>query len=185
MNRKTPLFLAALAVACAVPVAAQTVANGPYYATPSWDQTLPVATRFIVLSNLAHRAVLDRETGLVWEREPSNLRYPQVPPAGTFGGFYAPERCLSATTGGRMGWRLPSAAELTSLMDPTQATPGLPAGHPFDLGGSLSFWSATRYFPERFPAAYRTVSSSGVFGAADGLIPIAVWCVRGGALAGN
>ena len=31
------------------PVAAQT--NGPYYATPSWDQQLPVSQRFIVLSN--------------------------------------------------------------------------------------------------------------------------------------
>jgi hypothetical protein len=30
---------------------AETVANGPYYANPSWDQTLPSNTRFIVLSN--------------------------------------------------------------------------------------------------------------------------------------
>jgi len=44
---------------------AQTTANGPYYATPSWDQTMPAATRFIVLSNMASEAVLDRETGLV------------------------------------------------------------------------------------------------------------------------
>lgn len=39
--------------------------------TPSWDQTLPSATRFIVLSNFASAAVLDLETGLVWERPPS------------------------------------------------------------------------------------------------------------------
>src|ERR1044071_6059779 len=43
---------------------AQTTSAGPYYATPSWDQTLPVATRFIVLSNFNSEAVLDRETGL-------------------------------------------------------------------------------------------------------------------------
>src|SRR5262249_23927325 len=43
---------------------------GRYYATPSWDQTLPASTRFIVLSNFNSQAVLDRETGLVWERTP-------------------------------------------------------------------------------------------------------------------
>ena len=50
---------------------AQTTAPGPYYATPSWDQQLPAATRFIVLSNWNSAAVLDRETGLVWERSPA------------------------------------------------------------------------------------------------------------------
>jgi hypothetical protein len=45
------------------PAGAATTANGPYYATPSWDQTLPASTRFIVLSNFASEAVLDRETG--------------------------------------------------------------------------------------------------------------------------
>src|SRR5215510_1444756 len=49
---------------------AQTVSNGPYYATPSWDQTLPPNTRFIVLSNMNSAAVLDRETGLVWQKTP-------------------------------------------------------------------------------------------------------------------
>jgi len=50
---------------------AQTTSNGPYYATPSWDQKLQCDTqatcpRFIVLSNWGGAAVLDRETGLVW-----------------------------------------------------------------------------------------------------------------------
>jgi hypothetical protein len=39
--------------------------NGPYYPTPSWDQKLPAATRFVVLTNWNREAVLDRETGLV------------------------------------------------------------------------------------------------------------------------
>ncbi len=51
-------------------VLAQTTANGPYYATPSWNQQLPASTRFIVLANWSNAAVLDRETGLVWERSP-------------------------------------------------------------------------------------------------------------------
>jgi hypothetical protein len=45
---------------------------GPYYATPSWDQTLTASKRFIVLSNMNNAAILDKETGLVWEQMPSN-----------------------------------------------------------------------------------------------------------------
>jgi hypothetical protein len=48
--------------------------NGSYYANPSWDQELPAAQRFIVLSNLNNEAVLDRETGLVWQRTPGSVR---------------------------------------------------------------------------------------------------------------
>jgi hypothetical protein len=63
------LLLPLLTALCAA-ASAQTVANGPYYATPSWDQTLPAATRFVVLSNMNAEAVLDRETGLVWRKTP-------------------------------------------------------------------------------------------------------------------
>ena len=65
------ILIALVAVLLSTPVFAQTVANGPYYATPSWDQTLPANTRFIVLANFDNQAVLDRETGLVWHRAPS------------------------------------------------------------------------------------------------------------------
>lgn len=109
------------ATVLSVPVAlAQTVANGPYYATPSWDQTLPAATRFIVLSNMNNEAVLDRETGLVWQASPSTdfLVVPRD----------ALRRCRAATTGGRGGWRLPTWAELTSLWD---ANKSLVSGAPF------------------------------------------------------
>lgn len=41
--------------------------NGPYYATPSWDQKLDPSVRFIVLANWNNEAVLDRETGIVWQ----------------------------------------------------------------------------------------------------------------------
>src|SRR5689334_6098081 len=61
-------------------VNAQTTAAGPYYATPSWDQTLPASTRFIILSNFTSEAVLDRDTGLVWERSPSTLLFDGAPP---------------------------------------------------------------------------------------------------------
>ncbi len=103
---------------------AQTTANGPYYATPSWDQTLPAATRFIILSNFNSAAVLDRNTGLVWEKSPD---------ATTTTWDSARFFCLNRTTGGQKGWRLPSVHELASLIDPSVAPPGptLPPGHPF------------------------------------------------------
>src|SRR5262245_51000289 len=69
---------------------------GPYYATPSWDQTLPTETRFIVLTNMASAAVLDRETGVVWER---------LPGPTPLNWFDAHLYCNDVTTGGRMGWR--------------------------------------------------------------------------------
>ena len=65
-----------LATFAVTPAHAQTTANGPYYAMPSWDQQLPASTRFIVLSNWNSEAVLDRETGLVWERAPDRTRSP-------------------------------------------------------------------------------------------------------------
>ena len=71
MNRPrvaTTICIALTLVLCSVRSAdAQTASAGPYYATPSWDQT-PSSTRFVVLSNWNNEAVLDRETGLVWEK---------------------------------------------------------------------------------------------------------------------
>src|SRR5215831_4870597 len=136
---------AALLALVASPAAADTV--GPYYAPPSWDQQLPASTRFVVLSNWVDSnfpsggaAVLDRETGLVWERSPS---------ATLFAWEIAQFHCNQLGVGNRLGWRLPTLQELTSLVDPTVAFPGptLPAGHPFTNVQSTNlqfdYWSAT------------------------------------------
>ena len=44
---------------------------GPYYALPAWDQKKAAVNRFVVLTNWNSQAVLDKETGLVWERTPA------------------------------------------------------------------------------------------------------------------
>ena len=105
-------------------------AAGPYYASPSWDQTLACTSssnclRFVVLSNFNSAAVLDRETGLVWERTPSFPNHLTTRLGAVI-------TCWEATTGGRKGWRLPRVEEFMSLADLSTAPNGpLPAGHPF------------------------------------------------------
>ena len=83
--------------------------------------------------------MLDRETGLVWQRTP------EVP--GRASNFPdAVSACYVAATGGRKGWRLPTPEELLSLVDPTQSNPALPPGHPFQQV-LIFYWSATTLFP--------------------------------------
>ena len=149
---------------------------GPYYATPSWDQKLQCDTtatcpRFIVLSNWASAAVLDRETGLVWEKSPDQTRYIW---------YSANSLCINKDISGRKGWRLPSVQELVSLIDST-AFPTLPPGHPFVGVQTSSYWSVTSRPTEAGAGGWVASFSSGSAGAADKInSPNFVWCVRSG-----
>jgi len=164
------------------PVDAQS-ANGSYYAMPSWDQSLTASMRFIILTNFNSEAVLDRETGLVWERTPHTGTIVAGQPPGTFADYAAVD-CMTRKIGGRFGWRLPSMQEFYSLVDGTQTPLALPAGHPFvGITGGIfnSFWSAT---------VSRLGDGTDIFvmdfTAPNGFIlgpPTSterVWCVRGG-----
>jgi hypothetical protein len=162
-------------VAFATLAPAQTTSNGPYYATPSWDQQLPASTRFIVLLNWASAAVLDRETGLVWEQSPDTTPHSQSL-AGSF--------CANKNVGGRKGWRLPSFVELASLVDPANSSPALPTGAPFANVTPLDyFWTATTFAGDPTQAwAVRFGSSAvgnGPVGFAPKTNPFLGWCVRG------
>jgi len=157
----------------AIPAEAATAA-GPYYATPSWDQTLPANTRFIVLTNMNSEAVLDRETGLVWEKSPTAP--PTVP--NTFNWEDGQIHCNRLTVGNRLGWRLPTVQELASLVDPTQANPALPTGHPF-IVRSASYWSATTYAGNASVAWFVAFDLGLVVGIDKSNVNY-VWCVRGG-----
>ena len=86
--------------------------------------TIANCPRFLVLTNWNNEAVLDKETGLVWERSPATT---------THTWSEARFQCTARTTGNRKGWRLPSIHELASLVHPSVASPGptLLAGHPF------------------------------------------------------
>jgi hypothetical protein len=178
-----------LALGLTSTVTAQTVANGPYYAMPAWDQTLPPAQRFIVLANFNQEAVLDRETGLVWQRTAYAF---SAPNPGSASGV-----CKGATTGNRLGWRLPTINELQSLFDPT-VTPvpfqaPLPAGHPFTLNLPNTFWVLWTATPEinspsTFHVAGWVAGSMGagfsVYGFRTTDTSGRVLCVRGGLMSG-
>ncbi len=153
---------------------------------PSWDQTLPAndgaangcnSTRFKCVMGGA--AVLDKQTGLVWEQSPDTTRH--VWEDKSSAPVDARRHCLRRGTGGQMGWRLPSVHELTSLVVPGNpaGTPDLPAGHPFSNGQSSGYWSASTNVEDPTFAWVVNFSNGNVFTfnkTGSGF----VWCVRGG-----
>jgi hypothetical protein len=136
---------------------------------PTWSQIL-TTNRFV--SVLGGAGQLDRETGLVWATAPdSTLR------VDGDAIFY----CNTLYLGGRGGWRLPTVAELYSLVDKSNANPALPAGHPFTNVQPDLYWSSTYWGS--------TTALVWVVNMGDGTVDYIVsdistyhylWCVRGG-----
>ena len=137
-----------------------------------WDQALPVAQRFVILPAFNSDAVLDNETGLVWEKSPQST---------TVASSNARLTCANKAIGGRKGWRLPSLSELASLVDPSVGSPGptLPAGHPFLAVQSANYWSASAHAEN--PALIWGVGfNNGVVLGLSKNFDQRAWCVRGG-----
>ena len=179
--------------------------RGPNYHTRSWALTLTCTAddcpRFVQLSNFSGQvcdtviflcfpgpvAVLDRETGLVWERTPDATRRNRRQAASA---------CHNKEIGGRKGWRLPTISELASLVDPSRSNPALPEGHPFNgvrFGPAVfqsRYWSSSA-FPEEvrlvlppFPVTVDTevmnMATGSVTTAHSTGSTLMTWCVRGG-----
>jgi len=86
---------------------------------------------------LGGAAYLDNETGLTWEQTPLSKTVPYTPSAYTD----AEANCYGAVTGGKHGWRLPTANELSSLLDVSLR---LPAGNPFSgVANEDRFWTSS------------------------------------------
>ncbi len=168
------LALGLLAGAALTAPPAQAVdAVGPYYAEPAWDQQLAPANRFVVLTNWGSQAVLDKETGLVWERTPSTIN--------TFTWRGARTHCLALTTGTRKGWRLPTLHELASLADPSVAPPGptLPVGHPF-VNVQADFYLTATTGASSPSLEWTVFFQTGAESLGDKTAPAGhAWCVRG------
>ena len=149
---------------------------GRAFPTVSWDRTMDctkkTCPRFLVLTNMNSEAVLDRETGLVWEQSPDIHAYEWR---------VALARCGGLTKGGRLGWRLPTIQELASLIEATQSTHSLPSGHPFSyvqLNNDSFYWSANTSV-DISTGAWGMYFSVGPFVLDKGTSGY-VWCVRGG-----
>ncbi len=107
--------------------------------TPVWNKKLPASERFV--DALDGNAVLDRETGLVWEKSPDTNKKKWTDAIAS---------CYTKKVDGQKGWRLPSIDQLTSLVDDIQSDPALPAGHPFENLQDFFYWSDTQFDIDNF-----------------------------------
>jgi hypothetical protein len=153
-------------------VASQASAAAPK-PVPTWSQKIDTPKRFRVLAAFGSAAVLDVETGLVWEQAPST---------SSFTWSSAQFHCNASTTGGRRGWRLPTIQDLASLVDPNnlEGDPDIPPGHPFSNVSATFYWSATTSVLDAGSAWYVDFLDEGGVGFDLKSSSFPAWCVRGG-----
>ncbi len=142
--------------------------------TLRWDKKIDNASnRFVTLSDFNEEAVLDLETGLVWEGSPSTN--PETWQS-------AVKLCYEKKIGERMGWRLPTFEELSSLVDgsitPNGQSATLPSGHPFNMKPQ-TYWTITSEISDPSQALEVNFIYGSLSRSAKSAIHY-VWCVRCG-----
>jgi hypothetical protein len=147
----------------------------------SWDNKINGPNRFKVLGEFSGEAVLDRETGLVWERDPTAIGSSGQEDSGVDSWSIAANKCIRKAVGNRKGWRLPAVHELASLVDVTVPANEvrLPTGHPFQNIGLDFYWTATTYTVDATRAWVVRFLGGGVV-TEDKPVAHPFWCVRGG-----
>ena len=131
-------------------------------------------------ANPADDLVLDKETGLIWPRN-ANVR-------GTAMNWLdANTTTRELKFANRVGWRLPTVEELSSLIDTRRSNPALPAGHPFvsvQFGaGVWAYWTSTNCENPSASAWFVNMGSGDAGLGTKGGNPQVlgfVWPVRGG-----
>lgn len=138
---------------------------------PSWSKKITdTSKRFEIVLDGA--AVLDKETGLVWEKSPDATSRAWAPAI-----IFAYQKQV----GGRKGWRLPTVEELASLIDTSvSGFPKLPSGHPFTNVQLNRYWSSTTYVLTTSNAWDVNIGDGAVEDFIDKSDDNYVWCVRGG-----
>ena len=144
------------------------------------QQFRDAAKRFEVLHDFNDTAVLDRKTGLVWERSPSTSDFIHTE---------AMAHCQNLTLGNRSGWALAHIQQLQGLVDPTQSNPALPSSHPFknvvsgkyqayELGFGGTFGGGTNYLYLDMSNGDTVNSLKNTSGSRG--VGFLAWCVRNG-----
>ncbi len=139
----------------------------------NWHKAHPSAERFVILAGFNNDAVLDRTTGLVWEKSP---------PTAIMTWNEARTFCVGRAVGGQKGWRLPSPIELRSLVGPIRglSQPRLPPNHPFLNVQATSYWSVV---PEAELGPYGRYVDAFLGNVLSlfhlKMFSFPVWCVRG------
>lgn len=137
---------------------------------PGGDLGAEGGPRFRILAPFNNEAVLDRSSGLLWERAPSVEQHSW---------YAASEHCFGKAVGGRKGWRLASAQELTDL------SASLTGAHPF-VNVNYGFWSASSVIAWRgtvydgINAVSVSMPQGDVLSSDYHTNRLRAWCVRGG-----
>ncbi|MGH7147812.1 MAG: DUF1566 domain-containing protein [Nitrospiraceae bacterium] len=135
--------------------------------TMRWDTIHPSDSRF---TTAFPGAVLDKNTGLVWEQLPK----------GTSGNMWSDARleCINKSVGGQKGWRLPSVVELASLINPSLLEPVVP-GVVFTGVQVGNYWSGTTSAGGSTTAFVVSSDDRSVGTSNKTSTNLYVWCVRG------
>jgi len=123
----------------------------------------------------ADDVVWDKETGLIWPRSASLL-------GASVNWLDASTKAREFRFASRIGWRLPTVEELSSLFDTRRSNPALPTGHPFVAvqsgSGVPAYWTSTNHESAITGAAWFVDPSAGAAGLANKSTPGFIWPVR-------
>jgi hypothetical protein len=135
------------------------------------NKNFPASERFVLHSAFNGQAVLDKKTGLVWEKAPERT---------TVTWNEARTICVQRAIGGQKGWRLPAPSEMRSLVGPSVDAPGpnLPPGHPFLNIQPSSYWTVVPAANLPDYAQYLDAFLGNVLSLVR-IYTFPVWCVRG------